>query len=124
MMGIMHPSKKSLRKSIVLVFIIKLATCLDGAFQNDSEDIYQPVLTSQDHIGAPRIMIAMQTDLPDEFAFCQLLFPFSSLGDRLHPGAINQKSISDDITGDSMLAQCFQYIGCIQYDQIRARPYF
>ena len=94
MMGIMHPSKKSLRKSIVLVFIVKLATCLDGAFQNDSEDIYQPVLTSQDHIGDPRItmvriMIAMQTDLPDEFAFCQLLFPFSSLGDRLHPSAIN-----------------------------------
>ena len=77
MMGIMHPSKKSLRKSIVLVFIVNLATCLDGAFQNDPEDIYQPVLTSPDHIGDPRIMmmrimIAMQTDLPDEFAFCQL----------------------------------------------------
>ena len=72
MMGIMHPSKKSLRYSIVLIFIIKLATCLDGAFQNDSEDIYQAVLASQDHIGDPRIMITMQTDLPDEFAFCQL----------------------------------------------------
>jgi len=52
----------------------------------------------------------------------QLLFPFSGLGERLHPGAINQNSTGDDITGGSMLAQCFQDIGCIQYNQISARP--